>query len=607
MCRSRNSLQFPFRALPVFFTLVFIGTITATVGLTFTDSSSNISPSSVHRLQTGFSRSRSHSLGYSLHSSKWPPTNFPLAGKEAFIATNQDGLTLDRCDPTEQCKGGRSCLAVNNDNEPCSGVFLCVCFPKEFIYCTASSQCQEREICADTVFDVRPLCTSRRAVKSFSFLRKAVTSQSTHSPGLTLDSCNNKTVCKGYRTCTFIGNNPEFSDCDGRNPCYCLHPEPSVCFLSSDCEAGEMCADTPLSDPAQCVSKEASERHISVSEVFRPEKSSGLTLDPCDTNTDCKESRKCFRFENDKPVPCQGSKACACLPLKFAKCKNTGDCRSKDEICASTPFKKTPICTSMEARDAYEAVDQVLGPDVCPVKIQTDKPRDLLRLLSQRILKWSGSRWMPGSIDKDGEAFLGGRKLETSQKIVGGLPAPESILNYMAAILNPTFTSLCTGTLISPRWVLTAAHCGTAPGYQVVLGSRLLTGPEGDLNPGGDFFTVTRAFTHPKYRDASVDTLHDIAVVEIDGGSLRDSNFMKINVDNRAPVDGSFVRAIGYGDTSFNDVLMEKKPLSLRQVDLPVIPWDKCNNAYSGVLNPPTISRTGHLCFGSPRDRCGTW
>lgn len=601
MYRFSISFQVLFRVCPLLFALLFTGNFTLTAGSTFTQSSNKIRLVSGRRQQGAFSRSRSHSLGYGLHSSKWPPKNFPLANKEAFIVTNQDGLTLDKCDPTEPCIGDRNCLAVNNDNKPCSGTFLCLCFPKNLTYCTASGQCQGGEICADTVFDVRQFCTSRGAVKSFSFLREADKSQSRPSPGLTLDACGSETVCKGDRTCTFIGQNPEFSDCDGRDQCFCLLPEPPVCFLSSDCDAGELCADTPLSEPPQCVSKKASDRHISISEVVRPEKSRGFTLDPCDTNTDCKANRKCFRFENDKPVPCQGLKACVCLPLMFENCKSTSECTSKNEICASTPFNKTPICTSMEARDAYEAVDQVLGPDVCPVKIQQDKPNQQLRLFSQRILERRHSRWEPWPFEKNGDAFLRYIKLETSQKIVGGLFSSENIMLYMAAILNPKFTSLCSGVLISPRWLLTAAHCGTESGYQVLLGRRLLT------VQGGEFFTVTRAFRHPKYKANSSTRLYDIAVVEIEGGSLRDSNFMKVNADIRAPVVGSFVRAIGYGKISFNDVLKDKNPLALRQVDVPVISRDECNEAYSGIINPTTISRTGHLCFGSPRDRCGIW
>lgn len=121
------------------------------------------------------------------------------------------------------------------------------------------------------------------------------------------------------------------------------------------------------------------------------------------------------------------------------------------------------------------------------------------------IQEWRDAH--PGLVAMEAEY----NKLHTQRvgRIINGVLATPLEYPYMAGIILhfDTGNGWCGGSLISQRFVLTAANCvHIVPSSSVVLGAQ-------DKNNVDELIRVTRARIHPQYdRDAE---LNDIATLEL--------------------------------------------------------------------------------------------
>ncbi|NXG57906.1 ACRO protein, partial [Hemiprocne comata] len=102
-------------------------------------------------------------------------------------------------------------------------------------------------------------------------------------------------------------------------------------------------------------------------------------------------------------------------------------------------------------------------------------------------------------------------------RVVGGTNAWPGAWPWIVSIQNPWQTGMghiCGGSLISPQWVLTAAHCFVETRYvtmwRVVIGATRLS----QLGPEAQVRNIRRLLVHEHYNNISM--TNDIALLELD-------------------------------------------------------------------------------------------
>lgn len=177
-----------------------------------------------------------------------------------------------------------------------------------------------------------------------------------------------------------------------------------------------------------------------------------------------------------------------------------------------------------------------------------------------------------------------------ARSVVGGEEAPEGAYPWMTALLQRG-SQICGATLISPSWVLTAAHCvkGTpAERFSVAISREDLTN-EAD----GEVIAVSEVRVHPDY-DRTNDNENDVALLALARPSVVAPIRLSGAGDDDLEAHSAPVRVTGWGDQI--GLLGLASTNRLQQVDLNVVGDDPC----SEDLDPATqVCAEGFL-----RDSC---
>jgi secreted trypsin-like serine protease len=190
------------------------------------------------------------------------------------------------------------------------------------------------------------------------------------------------------------------------------------------------------------------------------------------------------------------------------------------------------------------------------------------------------------------------------QRIYWGQVAPQGAYPFMVALLYREAPATeegqfkgqyCGGTLISDRWVATAAHC--VMGEDSQKQPRIIDPDEVDVYAGSNGYKggrrlkVRQVVRHPQYDPDKID--FDIALLELaePARGPRIGTIQLVASANESEVGspGKPVIAVGWGELEAGDF-----PISLRHVSLDIIDSGVCNTnmvKYYVAANLDTLQR----------------
>jgi trypsin len=170
--------------------------------------------------------------------------------------------------------------------------------------------------------------------------------------------------------------------------------------------------------------------------------------------------------------------------------------------------------------------------------------------------------------------------------VVGGHDAPAGSYPYVAHVLiDGQFQ--CTGTLVTPTHVVTAAHCGSivpggvanvpigAPGQAIEVTIGAHRTPDGSGTTDGEVRQGKSVAVNPGWAGLG-SVSHDVAVVELDSPSTKTPVKIANAAERSLWSTGTMATIAGYGVTEEGG----EQPAVLQEAQVPIVADDVAAAAY---------------------------
>ncbi|EDO44208.1 predicted protein, partial [Nematostella vectensis] len=177
-------------------------------------------------------------------------------------------------------------------------------------------------------------------------------------------------------------------------------------------------------------------------------------------------------------------------------------------------------------------------------------------------------------------------------RIINGQNAQPHSWPWQISLRGRSGFHTCGGSLISDRWVVTAAHCihrnKNPGGYTVVVGAHKKRGSTSVQQS----LRLSQIIEHPKYNDRRI--VNDIALIELATPVQFDSagKVGTVCLTDQRPAPGKRCYITGWGAINGDT---QQSPDILQQAMLPIASHENCRRKYGDV------SSTAHLCAGEAR------
>jgi len=160
-------------------------------------------------------------------------------------------------------------------------------------------------------------------------------------------------------------------------------------------------------------------------------------------------------------------------------------------------------------------------------------------------------------------------------RIVEGTSASPGAWPWQVVLKHRYKKHLCGGSVIGPRWILTAAHCFdhfNLTDFTIIAGEHHF----GTADVFEQEVTIERLFKHPRY-NIKCRYNYDVALLKLNRALKYNSRVGPVCLPNSDFASGSMCYITGWGTTNNG---AESHSKVLKQARLPLVPRDTCKRSY---------------------------